>query len=70
MALTVRSGSTRRYRRLQLLVLARDGRRCVRCGSRVGLQCHHVVPLAAGGLDTPSNCRTLCEICHSRLHGR
>ena len=70
MALAVRSGSTRRYRRLRAFVLRRDGKRCVRCGGRDGLQCHHVVPRTAGGLDVPSNCRTLCQTCHDGLHGR
>ena len=70
MALAVRSGSTRRYRRLRAFVLRRDGGRCQRCGGRVGLECHHVIPRTAGGLDTPSNCRTLCRTCHDGLHGR
>ena len=32
MALAVRSGSTRRWRKLRAFVLRRDGKRCVRCG--------------------------------------
>ena len=70
MALAVRSGSTRRYRRLRAFVLRRDGKRCQRCGGHTGLECHHVIPRTAGGLDTPSNCRTLCQACHDVLHGR
>ena len=53
MALAVRRGSTRRYRRLRAFVLRRDKGRCVRCFGRVGLECHHVVPLAAGGARYP-----------------
>ena len=35
----------------------RDGSRCTRCGATGDpLQVHHVVPVAAGGKDTPSNC--------------
>ena len=71
MDLAVRSGSTRRWRKLRAFVLSRDGKRCVRCGGRDGgLQCHHVIPRTAGGLDTPSNCRTLCVTCHDQIHGR
>ena len=69
MDLAVRSGSTRRWRRLRAFVLQRDGGRCVRCGSRVRLECHHVVPLASGGRDEPANCRTHCVDCHNGLHG-
>ena len=70
MALRPRTGSTRRYRKLRAFVLRRDGLKCQRCGSSVGLECHHVIPLGAGGLDTPSNCRALCRACHDGLHGR
>ena len=70
MALAVRSGSTRRYRRLRAFVLRRDGKRCQRCGGHTGLECHHVIPRTAGGLDVPSNCRILCVVCHDSLHGR
>ena len=71
MALAVRSGSTRRYRRLRAFVLRRDGKRCVRCkavtsGSNVTTSYRRT----AGGLDTPSNCRTLCQTCHDLIHGR
>ena len=68
--MTVRSGSTRRWRRLRTFVLARDGGRCQRCGSRIRPECHHVVPMAAGGRDEPANLRTLCRACHDGLHGR
>ena len=63
-------GSTRRWRKLRAFVLHRDGGRCQRCGGKDRLECHHVIPRTAGGLDAPSNCRTICEICHSQLHGR
>lgn len=66
----VRTGSTRRWRKLRAFVMRRDGSRCQRCGGRASPECHHVVPLAAGGLDTPSNLRILCRSCHDGLHGR
>ena len=65
-----RSGSTRKWRRLRAFVLRRDGGKCQRCGGKVKLECHHVIPRTAGGLDVPSNCRILCVACHDALHGR
>ena len=60
-AVTSRGGSTRRWRKLRAFVLRRDGGRCQRCGSGGGkLEVHHIIPRTASGLDTPSNCRTLC----------
>ena len=70
MALAARSGSTRRWRKLRAYVIRRDGGRCVRCGGGKRLECHHVIPRTAGGLDIPSNCRALCLACHDGLHGR
>ena len=70
MALISWRGSTRKWRRLRAYVLRRDAGRCQRCGCHTGLECHHVIPVASGGLDAPSNCRTLCRPCHDGLHGR
>ena len=70
MGLISYKGSTRRWRRLRSYVLARDGGRCQRCGGKEKLECHHVVPSAAGGSDTPSNLRTICVLCHDMIHGR
>ena len=70
MALTSRGGSTRRWRKLRAFVLRRDGEKCQRCGGNKKLECHHVIPRTAGGLDVPSNCRTICVICHDKIHGR
>ena len=70
MVLASRSGSTRRWRKLRAFVLRRDGGRCQRCGGKEKLECHHVIPRTAGGLDTPSNTRILCAACHDSLHGR
>ena len=71
MDLAARSGSTRKWRRLRAFVLRRDGGKCQRCGGGgAKLECHHVIPRTAGGLDVPSNCRTLCLTCHDSLHGR
>ena len=58
------------WRKLRAFVLRRDRGRCQRCGGTDRLECHHVVPRTAGGMDTPSNLRTLCLLCHDTLHGR
>ena len=70
MALISWKGSTRRWRKLRAFVLRRDQGRCQRCGGKDRLECHHVIPQFAGGLDVPSNLRMLCLGCHNSLHGR
>ena len=60
--MTARQQSVRRE------VLRRDGRRCVRCGSCVGLQVHHVMALADAGADSAANCVVLCRRCHREWH--
>lgn len=32
------------------------------------LECHHIVFLSEGGLDSPENCVALCPNCHRRMH--
>ena len=60
------------YKRWRLLVLERDGFRCVGCGSAGGgiLHAHHILQLAlypdkAFDVD---NGTTLCKACHSEIH--
>jgi 5-methylcytosine-specific restriction endonuclease McrA len=55
-----RNGSTYRWRQLRQVVLARDGHRCVICGSTQRLEVDHIQPVAAGGTDDPRNLRTVC----------
>lgn len=56
-------------------VLERDDHECRTCGTEGGLkgdanlQIHHRVPRSEGGSDDLSNLLTLCESCHSKLHG-
>jgi len=45
--------------------LKRDGYKCVKCGSELGLECHHLIWLADGGPDTLDNVITLCSPCHA-----
>ena len=32
------------------------------------LECHHIVRLADGGMDSPDNCVALCPNCHRKMH--
>jgi hypothetical protein len=48
--------------------LERDGYVCRNCGARA-THAHHIVPVAARGLDTLSNLAALCDDCHGRVHG-
>jgi hypothetical protein len=45
-------------------ILARDGERCVLCGSTEELVVDHVVPVASGGRADDVNLRTLCRRCN------
>lgn len=49
---------------VKLLVWARDGGVCVKCGSREQLQFDHVIPHSRGGADTPENLQILCRACN------
>ena len=49
-------------------VKARDGGRCVRCGSRDRCVADHIIPLAHGGASTEENGQTLCHTCHGDKH--
>lgn len=58
----------RRPVRDRYAVLARDHFTCRYCGARapgVELRVDHVIPLAKGGTDDPSNLVTACEPCNS-----
>lgn len=48
-------------------ILQRDGYACVKCGNEQGpFDVDHIVPLAEGGTDEPSNKQTLCKPCHDK----
>ncbi|MEI8001882.1 MAG: HNH endonuclease [Actinomycetes bacterium] len=69
MARAIRALSPRRTR----AVLTRDGAcRFPGCGTRTGLEVHHLVPRSAGGTDEISNLAAVCAPHHRRLvpHGR
>jgi hypothetical protein len=51
---------------VRLLVWARDGGACVRCGSKAGLHFDHVIPVAKGGSNVEANIQILCGPCNLR----
>lgn len=55
-------------KRLRHEIFRRDNHTCQSCGAKaphVKLQPDHVIPVALGGSDDPSNLQTLCEDCNS-----
>lgn len=64
-----RFGSTRRWRRLRLLVFARDGHKCATCGG-YGNDIDHIRPLALGGASVPANLRVRCAHCNRSDGGK
>jgi len=56
-------------------VYKRDDYECRNCGSQGGyngnteLHAHHVVPKSRGGTHRKSNLITVCDSCHSNIHG-
>lgn len=44
-----------------------SAQKCELCGSKRGLEAHHIVPIAFGGLDDIDNLICVCETCHIRL---
>lgn len=53
--------------KLRSAVLARDGLKCVRCGG-MGWQVHHRFYRSDWETAQPSDCETLCRLCHVKEH--
>jgi hypothetical protein len=49
---------------VKLLVWARDGGCCVRCGSKEGLHFDHIIPVVKGGGNSEENIQILCQTCN------
>lgn len=49
-------------------VYARDGLRCVTCGTSDDLTIDHVVAVANGGTNDITNLQSMCQPCNSRKH--
>lgn len=47
------------------IVWERDGKRCIRCGSRYAMPSAHYLPRSKGGLGIEENIVTLCLPCHN-----
>ena len=41
---------------------------CINCGSTVGIEYHHVVPLSLGGTNRLTNIVPVCHACHMAAH--
>lgn len=48
-------------------VYRRDGNRCVLCGSKGKLHCHHIIPVRISKDNSMSNLISACEKCHRKL---
>jgi hypothetical protein len=55
---------------VKLLVWARDGGRCVRCGSKQELHFDHIIPVAKGGGNSDANIQILCQPCNLKKSDR
>ena len=62
------TSNNHKWRKVRLLVLERDGWKCVKCGSTENLEVDHKVEPRDGGAAFPplSGLWTLCKKCHSR----
>lgn len=49
------------------VVWARDGGRCIFCGSTNALPEAHIFPRSHGGLGIPENIVTVCRSCHDKM---
>jgi HNH endonuclease len=49
---------------VKLLVWARDGGACVRCGAKNELHFDHIIPVAKGGGNVEANIQILCQPCN------
>lgn len=60
----------RSFQLLRNSILRRDDWRCQSCGSRLGLEVHHITPRSKLGEDVEENLITLCWECHRRIHSK
>ena len=62
---------SRRWKRVRLFVLERDGWKCVRCNRAGRLEVHHKNPMWRSSEDPfdPAGLATLCRGCHFAEHG-
>ena len=58
---------TENWDSIRKLVYQRDGNRCVMCGKRGKLHCHHIVPVKISKDNSLSNLVSVCNKCHRKL---
>lgn len=56
----------RGWRGIRVQVIRRDGGKCRICGSKKGLQVHHITPYRETQDNSPGNLITLCPACHAK----
>lgn len=61
---------TEHWQRLRSKAVERDGNKCVRCGWPVRLQVHHKIYRETPQDTLLEDLETLCEKCHSSVHGK
>ncbi|WP_228819248.1 HNH endonuclease [Nocardia transvalensis] len=54
---------------LKMLIWARDGGRCRKCGSNSELQFDHIIPVSKGGATSEENLQLLCGPCNRSKGG-
>jgi HNH endonuclease len=55
---------------VKLVVWARDGGRCVRCGAQRPIHFDHIIPVARGGGNIAANIQLLCQTCNLKKSDR
>jgi len=50
-------------------IIAKRGDRCEWCGSRAGVDLHHIIEAKDGGTFADDNLLLLCWMCHQKAHG-
>jgi hypothetical protein len=66
-ALTYRQSGSRREPipdDVKMVVWARDGETCVRCGMKQQLHFDHMIPVSKGGANSEENIQLLCQTCN------
>ncbi len=52
------------HKRKRYKLFKMDGRRCLKCGTKINLTVDHIVPKALGGTWAWGNLQTLCKKCN------
>lgn len=64
--MTVRDARERVTARVKQKIFARDGHKCVACGSGPPLEVDHIIPVSLGGSGDETNLQSLCRPCNRR----